>query len=74
MHKEGDYDSAMFIPATSDSALKKSYDQIMRDEGLKIRVVEKAEENFKDLTHSNLRHVLGQTALSALQGVMTPVM
>ena len=41
-YKEGDYDSVMFIPATPGSALKKSYDQIVRDEGLKIRVVEKA--------------------------------
>ena len=69
--KEGDYDSVMFIPATPGSALKKSYDQIVRDKGLKIRVVQKAGISFK---HSNLRHVLGQTASSALQGVMAPVM
>ena len=32
----------MLIPANPGSALKKTYDQIVRDEGLKIRVVEKA--------------------------------
>ena len=41
-YKEDGYDSVVFIPATPGSALKKSYDQIVRDEGLKIRVVEKA--------------------------------
>ena len=35
-YKEGEYDSVMFIPATPGSALKKSYNQIVRDEGLKF--------------------------------------
>ena len=41
-YKKGGCDSVMFIPATPGSALKKSYDQIVRDEYLKIRVVEKS--------------------------------
>ena len=77
-YKEGDYDSVMVIPATPGSALKKRYDQIVRGEGLKIRVVEKAgisiRKNVNNLTHSSLRNVLGQTASSALQGVMAPVL
>ena len=46
-YKEGDYDSVMFIPATPGSALKRCYDQIIRGEGLKIRVVEKAGMSLK---------------------------
>ena len=67
----------MFIPATPGSALKKSYDQIGRDEGLKIRVVEKAGISLRrKLQRSNpfKPNVLGQTASSALQGAMALVM
>ena len=76
-YKEGGYDSVMFIPATPGSALRKSYDQIVGDEGLKIRVVEKAgislRKKHKISNPFKPNTCLGQTALSAPQGVMAHV-
>ena len=47
--KKGDCDSYIMIPATPNSELKKEVDQIAKNSGLKIKVVERPGKKLVDL-------------------------
>ena len=46
-YKQGGFESVIFVPATPRSALQKSYQEVVRDSGIKIRVVERAGRTVK---------------------------
>lgn len=49
--KKGGYESVVFIPATPKSELKKTYDTIIGESDVKIRVVEKSGKTLKQVLH-----------------------
>ena len=46
-YKKGGDDSVIFVPATPNSALKKSLEKDVKDSGIKIKIVEKSGESIK---------------------------
>ena len=48
-YKKGGYESVIFVPATPGSVLKKSLDDDIRASGVKIKLVERAGENLKQI-------------------------
>ena len=46
-YEQGGFESVIFVPATPRSSLQKSYQEVVWDSGIKIRVVERAGRTVK---------------------------